>query len=100
MEIFKHLAHSEDLHNTQTSELEHLLTSWYVALPLYLGLLGLLNLILQKQGVKHNRIILLNLLILLIVGTLFYSTVPVISVVSIALGMGVALLFSLATIMS
>ena len=97
--MHKLFAHAEELHTTSTSDLEHTLTQPIVALPLFLGVLLALVLVLRfglKMPVRHILIISLGLFF--VIGVTTYSLVPLVSIVSLSAGIGLALIFSLASI--
>lgn len=96
--LYKLFAHSEEYHAGDSSDLEHYLTSWYIALPIFVLVLMAIYYGLQKIGWKFTHVLLLEMVFLLIVGVLFYSLIPIVSIVAITLGMGMALFFSLSSL--
>jgi len=93
------LAHSEELHEANTSDLEHYLTEPFVTLPLFLLLLILLYLFTTRRtGLKAPIIVLIYLAIFFLVGLGLYSTVPAVSFISIVSGMALSLFFAFATL--
>jgi len=100
--MFTHqLAHSEDLHQATTSDLEHYLKEPLVALPVYLGLLLLIYLLTSKfTKLKKPSLVILYLFIFFVVGVGFYSVVPIISFISLIAGMGLSIFFAFSLIVS
>lgn len=93
------LAHAEDLHKESTSELIHLLTQWYIALPLFFTVLALILIISEEYfGFKVPQLMLLSMPILFIAGIATYAAIPALSIISLTLGIGLALFFTLVSI--
>ena len=93
MDTLQLFAHSEDLHSADTSQLEHLLTSAEVALPLYVAANLLLFVVLRKY--RKSAIMPAILGLNLVAGVMSYSAVPAVSVAAITVGIASALLISL-----
>ncbi len=93
MNTFQQFAHSEDLHDTATSDLEHLLTSAPVAVPLFI----VVNILLFQLTTKYKKSATLPALLgfNLLVGVLSFDTVPAVSIIAITAGITSALLISL-----
>ena len=93
------LAHGEDLHDATTSNLEHQLTQPYIALPLFIGFLLLLYSVLHTAfEVPKSQIALIFMAIFLVSGVLLYSLVPIVSIISLTLGVILSLFFALSAI--
>jgi len=93
------LAHVENLHSATTSELEHVLTAWYVAIPVFFGVVLLLWWLMSavfKQSIAHK--VNLTLLLFFATGVLTFSLVPALSIITLSLGIMSALLVVLSSL--
>ena len=93
MNLFQLFAHGEDFHDAATSELEHLLTSAPVALPLYL----ILNIAVFYGVKKYKKEMIMPSLfaVNLLIGVLSFELVPVVSIIAITVGITMALFVTL-----
>ncbi len=96
MNLIQLLAHSDDLHTSTTSDLEHTLTSTPVALPFYI----ILNIVVFQALKRFKKSLLLPTMLgmNLLIGLLSFELVPVVSIIAITAGIASALLVSLALI--
>lgn len=91
------LAHAEDLHTENSSEVFHFITSPIPALIFFFAVWGGAVLLLRRYAtVSPAKLILLSLLWCLVVGVGLFSIAPVVSIVAISLGVVIALGLSLA----
>jgi hypothetical protein len=93
MNFVYHIAHSEALHSQSTGELEHLLTSLPVALPLFI----VVNIAIFWLVDRWRKPLVLPAVLgaNLLAGILSYEAVPVVSILGITLGITSALFITL-----
>jgi len=87
-----YFAHDGEVHETTVESMLHAtLQEWYVALPLYL--LALVAVGSAVYLATHSKAAVLNVLlgVLFIAGIAFYAVSPIVSVMSLASGFGLAL---------
>ena len=92
-------AHGDEFHSENTSELEHTLTSGFVAVPLFILLLGAVYYLMThtfKLKLPHTLLVIMA--VNFIVGVLTFSLVPAVSVLAITFGILLALFFSLSSL--
>lgn len=96
MHIF---AHAQELHTETTSDFEHFITNGFTAAPLFLAAVILVVIILKNVAhAQLHHIALALLAIFFFTGIMSYTLVPAISIISLTLGIGLALFLSLAAI--
>ena len=99
MNFLTHLAHGAEQHTAETSTAEHVLTQWFVALPLFVVVFVLLLALLKEYGkLTPPQLMLVAMALLFFVGVGTYSLVPVVSIVGLTLGIALALFFTLVSI--
>lgn len=93
--IIKVIAHGGEVHETAGEATSHLLSTWYIALPIFIlavsGLASIVYLISRKVDVT----LIVVSIVLLVSGFTMYSVSAIISVVSITLGLMGALALTL-----
>ena len=97
-EFIRQLAHAEDLHTEETSELVHFLTTTPVALVLYALGLGLLWLLVRKRKEPVPKFLMASMAYNFVLGVVGYVFVPWVAVIAITLGILTALFFALIAI--
>ena len=98
-EMFSYFAHAEEQHVDETSELVHLLTEWYVAIPLFAAILYLTLFVLKYQF-NANFGVLANVAVgmMLVAGIFSYELVPSLSIITIACGLIITLFLVLGSL--
>jgi hypothetical protein len=98
MDLILSFAHAEELHTQSTSGLVHTITEPAVAVPLYI-----LVLLISFYGLKtYKKSLLLPVMLILnfCAGIAFYSLVPTVSIIGITLGIMLALVVALGSIVA
>lgn len=90
------LAHAEQAHTEATSDIEHTLTDWPIAIILYFGI----NLIVFRliRNSRKSATIPVMLGLNLTIGLLTYDFIPAVSIIAITLGIGATLVIALTLI--
>ena len=89
-------AHADELHDAATSSAEHTLTQPAVAVPLYLLIGVLLYFVLNTY--KKTALLPVLLTYNFLCGLMLYSLVPAISIISLSVGIVLALIVALGSI--
>jgi hypothetical protein len=92
-------AHAEEAHTENSSELVHLLSEWYIAIPLFFAFVYLVIFVLKYQfnasfGVLAN----VTIGMLLVMGIFTYELVPALSIICIATGLAATLFLVLGSL--
>jgi ABC-type proline/glycine betaine transport system permease subunit len=87
-------AHAGEDHSTEVETVVHEL-SWYVQLPIFFVVTALVAYIAWLITKKHDTTILITSTLLLVAGFAFFSVAPLVSILSITLGMTATLLVTL-----
>jgi formate-dependent nitrite reductase membrane component NrfD len=98
--ILQYFAHAGEDHATATEATNHMLQEWYIALPLFLlALVGVaaITYMLTKKSKPVTYLVITG--ILLISGIFAYTIAPIISIVSLAVGMAMTLVLVLFSLM-
>lgn len=88
--------HANELHNETTTQTEHLLTQPAIAIPIYILIGVILYLLLNNY--KKTAVLPALLVYNFLCGLLLYSLVPAISVISLSVGIALALIVALGSI--
>lgn len=96
--IHKLIAHAGEDHSNTAEAAEHVFNLGLIAIPIYIGLILGLFLLGGKLNISPPTRILLALAISFAAGVLGYVLVPALSVIALTFGIGLALVFTLASL--
>lgn len=93
-------AHGGEVHETASESTMHILSDWYIALPLFILVIAGFAALVYLATKRSKPVTYLSVVgLLLVAGVFMYDKSPVVSIVSLAVGMAMILASVLGSLM-